>query len=76
LVNLSACDRTLRIVVGVLMLAAGWWLVSAAISKAALEVFGWFPLATGGFGWDPLYSILGIRTNRPPAPDPRYNRRP
>jgi len=51
------------------MLAAGWWVVSEAIWKAGLEVFGWVPLATGGLGWDPVYSILGLRTNRKAAPD-------
>jgi hypothetical protein len=46
------------------MLAAGWWMVSEAIWKASLEVYGWVPLATGGLGWDPVYSILGLRTTR------------
>jgi hypothetical protein len=57
-------DRTIRILLGVTMLVAGWWMVSEAIWKTTLEVYGWVPLATGGLGWDPIYTILGLRTNR------------
>lgn len=68
LVNLSAVDRTVRILLGAMMLAAAWWMVRESLGKAGLEVFAWFPLATGALGWDPVYAILGIRTNRRPAP--------
>jgi hypothetical protein len=62
-VNLSTLDRTLRILLGVTMLAAGWWMVSEAIWKITLEVYGWVPLATGGLGWDPAERPLsrGLR---------------
>jgi hypothetical protein len=62
--NLSTLDRTVRILAGVLMLAAGWWLVDEAIWRVSLEVYGWVPVATGALGWDPAYTILGISTNR------------
>ena len=64
LANLSTLDRIIRILVGVLMLAGGWWLAGESIWKTCLEVFGWLPLATGALGWDPVYSILGIRSRR------------
>jgi hypothetical protein len=63
-VNLSILDRTVRILVGVIMLAAGWWLVKEAIWKVSLDVYGWVPVASGCFGWDPVYAILGLSTNR------------
>lgn len=63
--NLSTPDRLIRIVLGVLMLAAGWSELTAGLWKIALEVFGWVPLMTGLAGWCPLYAMLGISTFKP-----------
>lgn len=68
--NLSALDRSIRIVLGVLMLAAGWAGLATGVWRIALQVFGWFPLVTGLAGWCPIYAMLGISTFKP------RNRRP
>ena len=55
--NVGGIDRTLRIVVGIVLIALtllghiGWW--------------GWIgviPLATGLFSFCPLYTLLGMNT--------------
>lgn len=55
--NVGGIDRTLRIVVGLVLIAlaatgtVGWW--------------GWLgivPLATGAIGWCPPYAMLGFNT--------------
>lgn len=70
--NLSTPDRLIRIVLGVLMLAAGWSGFAEGIWRIALQVFGWVPLATGLLGWCPVYALLGFstfksRNRRPPV---------
>ena len=68
--NLSTPDRLIRIVLGLLMLAAGWVGLAGGVWEIALEVFGWVPLITGLVGWCPIYAMLGISTfksrDRPP----------
>jgi hypothetical protein len=61
--NQSPLDRTLRILVGLAMLIAGWTHLVTGVWGVALEVFGWVPLVTGLLGWCPVYALLGIRTN-------------
>lgn len=64
--NLSPLDRTIRILLGLLMLWAGWsGMVEDWIWLAALRVFAWVPLVTGVLGWCPLYAILGLSTRKP-----------
>lgn len=63
--NLSNLDRTVRIILGALMLAAGWTGVAGGIWRAGFEVFGWVPLVTGMIGWCPIYALLGFSTLRP-----------
>jgi Inner membrane protein YgaP-like, transmembrane domain len=65
--NLSTLDRAVRIVLGILMLAAAWSGVAAGIWKSAFEIFGWVPLATGVAGWCPIYALLGLNTRGPRA---------
>lgn len=62
--NQSPLDRTLRILVGLAMLIAGWTHLVTGVWGIALEVFGWVPLITGILGWCPVYAILGISTKR------------
>ena len=68
--NLSLLDRTIRIVVGLLMFWVGWTSqpAEAAIWPIALRIFAWFPLVTGLFGWCPVYAMLGLSTWRPKTP--------
>ena len=69
--NLSPLDRSIRIILGVLMLAAGWGGLAGGVWNIALQVFGWVPLLTGLIGWCPIYALLGLstlkaRNRRPP----------
>ncbi len=69
--NLSTPDRLIRIVLGLLMLAAGWAGLADGVWRIALQVFGWVPLVTGLAGWCPIYAMLGLSTfksrdRRPP----------
>jgi hypothetical protein len=68
--NQSARERTLRMVVGVVLAFAAWAIwgggaglvpASAAVSLVVLLV-GLASLVTGLIGWCPLYTILGIST--------------
>jgi hypothetical protein len=69
--NLSPLDRTIRILLGVFMLWAGWTVSAGAteIWPVALRIFGWYPVVTGLLGWCPAYAILGLSTrkHRPPG---------
>jgi Protein of unknown function (DUF2892) len=60
--NLSTPDRLIRILLGGLMLAAGWGGLAEGVGRIALQVFGWVPLVTGLIGWCPIYALLGIST--------------
>lgn len=69
--NLSTLDRSIRIVLGLLMLAAGWGGLVLGVWRIGLEIFGWVPLATGLLGWCPIYALLGISTRKPTQRDGR-----
>ena len=55
--NVGGIDRTLRIVLGLVLIGlavtgtVGWW-----------GYLGLLPLLTGLLGWCPLYPLLGINT--------------
>jgi len=56
--NVGKTDRTIRIIAGVVIIAAGffyqsWW-----------GAIGLVPLLTGALGWCPPYNLLGINTNK------------
>lgn len=58
--NLSTTERTIRIVLGVILLA-----VALLMPDVAWATAGWIgvvPLATGLLGWCALYRLLGIST--------------
>ena len=58
--NEGAIDRTLRVILG-LALLAGFFMMPEATYRWAFLI-GVVPLATGLIGSCPLYSILGINT--------------
>ncbi len=58
--NEGAIDRTLRVILG-LALLAGFFMMPEASYRWAFLI-GIVPLATGLIGSCPLYSILGIST--------------
>lgn len=62
--NVGTIDRTLRILVGLALIASTLGLFGSAYQSN----WGWIglvPLATGLVGWCPLYKIVGIRTCQP-----------
>ena len=54
--NVGKFDRTLRVVLGAVILGAGF------LYHNWLGVIGIIPLATAFLGWCPLYSLLGLNT--------------
>ncbi len=66
--NLSRLDRTIRSLVGLVMLWAGWSAgpeaPATSIWPVALRLFAWLPLMTGLLGWCPFYALLGLSTRR------------
>jgi len=62
--NQGACDRALRIAVGLLLLGLGWLGFASGWPSATLKVVGFLPLVTGALGWCPLYDLVGITTKK------------
>jgi hypothetical protein len=54
--NVGSVDKTIRIVVGIAMIAAG------VMYQNVWGAVGLVPLATALMGWCPPYSLLGINT--------------
>lgn len=61
--NESGVDRGVRLVLGVLLLAAAFFWVSG-VWTWLLGIVGVVMLVTGAVGMCPLYSLLGISTNK------------
>ena len=62
--NVGTMDRALRVVVGLVLLAAAVGLFGPVYQT----IWGWIgliPLATGLVGWCPVYSMMGIKTCKP-----------
>jgi hypothetical protein len=66
LLNVGNWDRVARILVGILLLAAGSLLASGALGLA-LATIGAVMLATGLIRWCPAYTVFGISTVKTPA---------
>ena len=56
--NMGSTDRTVRIVVGILLIVLG------IFSSKIWVIIGLIPLITGLLNYCPLYSLLGISTNK------------
>ncbi len=56
--NIGSADRTIRIVLGLIILALG------VIYKNYLGLLGLLPLATALVRWCPTYLLFGINTCR------------
>jgi uncharacterized membrane protein YfcA len=55
--NVGGFDRTIRIVVGLALIAAA--------ATGTIGLWGWVgvvPLLTGAMGWCPPYALLGLNT--------------
>ena len=59
--NVGGIDRSLRVIVGLAILAL-WFVAEGPARWWAL--IGLVPLVTGLVGWCPAYQVLGIRTCR------------
>lgn len=59
--NEATWDRIARIVVGAVLIVAGFGFIDGALGTF-LGAFGFVPLATGLIGWCPLYALFGIST--------------
>jgi hypothetical protein len=55
--NEGSLDRTVRIVVGLGLIAA-----AATGTVGAWAYVGVIPVITGSLGWCPLYTLLGVST--------------
>jgi len=54
--NEGTIDRTIRVVIGIGVIAWG------IMNNNWLGAIGAVPLLTGAIGWCPLYAILGLNT--------------
>jgi hypothetical protein len=61
--NEGEWDRGVRVLGGVLLLGAGWGLVSGTLGMA-LVGFGGIALITGIAGWCPAYSVFCFSTRK------------
>ena len=62
--NVGGLDRTIRIVVGLALIAAA--------ATGTIGLWGWVgvvPLLTGAMGWCPPYALLGLNTCSVKQPD-------
>ena len=54
--NIGSLDKTIRLVVGVLIIVAG------VLNESLLGIIGLIPIVTALISWCPLYTILKINT--------------
>ena len=64
--NEGQWDRSVRMLAGMLLVAAGWTLASNPLG-VALFVIGAIALGTGIVGWCPAYTLFGISTMKTSA---------
>jgi len=58
--NEGGMDRGIRIVLGIALMVAGWFIGSTV--GLTLGIIGLVPLLTGAIGWCPLYAMFNIDT--------------
>jgi hypothetical protein len=63
-VNEASWDRTVRIVLGAVLLYLGWAGVVGGTLGIIFQWLGFLPLITGIIGWCPVYALLKVRTNK------------
>jgi hypothetical protein len=59
--NVGGIDRILRIIVGLALLAWGWY------AQNWWGAIGAVPLLTGAIGWCPMYLLVGLSTKKAEA---------
>lgn len=73
-VNEAGWDRTLRTLLGLVLLYLGWAGIVTGWLTGAVVAIGIVLLISGFTGWCPLYSLLGTGTLRRPTLDERAER--
>ena len=66
LMNEGGWDRTMRVILGIVLLYLGWVGVVGGALATTFKILGFVPLLTGVVGWCPLYTVLGIDTRSRP----------
>jgi hypothetical protein len=61
--NEASWDRAARIAAGIVLLIVGFGVVGGT-GGTIIGVIALVPLLTGLIGWCPLYSLLGMRTDK------------
>ncbi|RME76702.1 MAG: DUF2892 domain-containing protein [Chloroflexi bacterium] len=61
--NVGGADRIIRIVLGIILAAAGFFVMSGTLG-IVVGVIGLVLLVTGAIGWCPLYIPLKISTRK------------
>jgi len=64
--NEGQWDRSMRMLVGIVLVVAGWMLALNTLG-VALFAIGAIALGTGIVGWCPVYTLVGVSTVTTPA---------
>jgi hypothetical protein len=62
-VNEGKWDRAARVLIGMLLLIAGWGVAFGALGSV-LVAAGFIAIATGISGWCPAYTVFGLSTGK------------
>ena len=65
--NVGGADKAIRIVLGIALLAVGYFHVVTGIWDIAAYVVGAIAVVTGLFGFCPVWSIFKVNTSVRPA---------
>ena len=60
--NVGNTDKTIRIIIGILLLVAAFTISLSANAKIIVIVLGVIALATGLINFCPLYKLIGVNT--------------
>lgn len=60
--NEAYWDRTLRVLLGVVLLYLGWMGVVGGTLGVVFKIAGFLPLVTGLIGYCPAYALFGVGT--------------
>lgn len=61
--NENNIDRIVRVIVGLILIAVGFWAMSG-VAGTIVGIIGFVPLLTGIVGYCPAYGLLGFSTKK------------
>ena len=61
--NVGSLDKNIRIVLGIILIAVGFFFVQGTLG-IIIGVVGFVPLLTGLFNFCPIYAILKLSTRK------------